>query len=225
MACKKVSNDFRWAWFLTILACAIVPRAVGLNFGLPQDFHYDERTLIHRALSLPIHQWDPNYYWWPHLYFYLLAAAYAGLFVVGSITGGFEGTADFALSYYRDPTSFFLVARSLTCFFSVLIVFSVARITAHFGSWRSSVIAALSCSFSFLFVSQAHIAKIDTLMVCLSLFSLERSLKFWNSGRSKDAILSALLVGLATSAKFNALVLVPGQVLLHIYNRKKRTHA
>ncbi|QIZ80091.1 hypothetical protein [Thalassovita gelatinovora] len=143
---------------ILLFVAALLLRLVGVDYGY---FHGDER--VNDAAKVLTGQIVPGQHFYPPFFTYLNAVALAGLFVIGSIAGWWEGVAGFRAQYFADPTLFYVTLRSVTASISALIVplfFLTAR-HLKLDTPRALLVALFAMLFP-LAVFMAHIAKGDT---------------------------------------------------------------
>jgi len=96
---------------LIIMAIGLILRVWGVNFGLPYQFHQDEPIIVNHALAYGTGDLNPHFFVIPPLTSYILFALYIFYFLVANLCGICNGTEAFALSFFRDPTPFYIIGR------------------------------------------------------------------------------------------------------------------
>ena len=206
------------ALLIFIILVGIFLRVWGLDFGLPGVFHQDEPIIVNHALSYASGDLNPHFFAIPPFASYLLFFLYGILFCIGKIFGFWQGVNDFALHYFNDPTIFFIVGRFfLGVIPSILSVYLTFSITRDLLEEKAAVYAAAIMSFSFINVVNAHYVYVDMLLVLAILIFYRGVLSFVNTTKSKYFYLSAIILGLSTGIKYNAILLVLPLFLAHCY--------
>src|ERR1041385_8451911 len=78
----------RWApalFAVTVLALCL--RITALRYGLPFHYHWDEPTIMNRAVRMGGGDLNPHFFYYPSLLMYLLLAAQGPLYAVGHVLG------------------------------------------------------------------------------------------------------------------------------------------
>ena len=200
-----------------IIAAAFVLRIWGLGFGLPFVLHQDEPIVVNHALAYGAGDLNPHFFIIPPFCSYVLFFFYVLFFLVGNIIGHFPGVETFALSFFKDPSAFYLIARLILGVIpSVVTVALVAslyrRLFSEKGAWYSSVIVA----FSFLSVINGHYAYVDNVMVMFITATYVLIASIADSPSLRKYILAGVLLGFAVSTKYNAIVLAVSCYFAHV---------
>ena len=110
---------------MLIILLGLLVRFWGINFGLPLELHSDEHIFIMHALKFGTGDFNPHDFLYPSLTYYLLFILFGFYFVFGYIVGLFHSPSDFATLYFTDPSSFYIIGRSLMALFGGATVFIV----------------------------------------------------------------------------------------------------
>jgi len=101
------------ALLVAVFLAALIPRLVGIDYGLPHRFHADEAHEVFRALRLGAGDFDFD------LsralkggLFYLLFLEYAAIAAIGLLSGRFDSPAALGHLFARDPSELWLVGRA-----------------------------------------------------------------------------------------------------------------
>ena len=145
-----------------ILLLAFALRIWGIDFGLPNTLvRPDETTLVHRALAIAAGDLNPHFFRYPSLHFYTLAVVYGVYFLVGRVTGHFDGVEDFQYEFFTEPSTIFILGRLLTAFMGTASVALVYLIATKWRGRAAGVLSALFLSVSFLHVRDSHFLTLD----------------------------------------------------------------
>lgn len=203
-------NNWQTVALALILPAAFALRIWGIDFGLPNTaVRPDETTLVHRALAMGSGDLNPHFFRYPSLHFYVLALVYGMYYLAGTVTGRFDGTADFQYEYFTDPSTIFIIGRALTAAMgtaTVALVYSMAT------RWRDRTAGVLSAAFlgvAFLHVRDSHFLTLDVPATFYLLVACAFAWRQFDHPSNKTALLCGLFVGLAASTKYNTALLAP----------------
>ena len=203
---------------LTLLI-AFACRTWGVSYGLPYSYISDEAFLINHALALGTGDLNPHFFEWPgSLLMYSLLFLYGIYYVLGFVIGLFPSTEDFALSFIRNPTNFYMIARLFTVFASTVTVYLAYRVGAKAYDKNTGLLTALFLSVSPLVSGVAHFTLTDTFLVMMCTAAFIPLTNVLTSGDLKDYILSGFLIGLGASIKYNAVFLFAAFFVAHMLN-------
>lgn len=190
---------------LALFLVALVPRAVGLNWGY---HHPDENiTMAAKALS---GQLVPHHHYYPPLLNYVDAVGFAILYAVGWLLPAWRSVDDFRAQYYADPLPFFLVARLIAAAFGAAIapLFYLTARTVGLPRAPALLTAVLAiCLPAGVYFS--HISKCDIAMATAALFFVWVLLEKLHAPAAPkwDYLLGASIT-LAVSFKHSAVFLI-----------------
>lgn len=202
---------------LIILFFAVLLRVWGLNFGLPYPLHQDEPIIVNHAVAYGSGDLNPHFFIVPPLCSYLLFACYIVYLGAGMLLGLFSGTDSFALSFFTDPTHFYLIARVLLGLIpgalAVLLTYILyKKLFASRGAWYASLVMAVA----FLPVANSHYAYGDNMMVMSILLAYVSMANIMKEPSLKNYLTSGAILGLAVGIKYNAGLLVFSFIAAHI---------
>ncbi len=178
-----------------IAALALVLRLSNLEWGLRHPAHSDDAAFVGNAQRmLDEGHADHRYYFYPGLFFYLLAPV---LRVLGD--GSPPGPASF------------LAARGLVAVMGALNVLLLYRLGREMVGPRAGTLSALLLAVSPVAVEQAHTIHPD---VVLQTFVLVALLAFRRVGEPlRGDLVSGSAMGLAGAVKFSGIFLVPAYLV------------
>lgn len=149
---------------IIILTIAFVLRVWGVNFGLPELFHFDERVLSFNALYALANKGKlMSAYHYGTLIPYLLDVLYAGYYIILKIMRVANTAFDFLVLYMKDPTNVYLIGRTFFVICSTFCVFVMYLLSRKIYGNAIAIIATSLFGFSFLPIQQAKFMKGDTL--------------------------------------------------------------
>lgn len=197
----------RLSILLAILLVALAVRLVGLQFGLP--FAYarpDETEAAGPAVTyLTSGSLRPQFFQWPSLFSYIVAALYA-LYggVLGFVTGH-ASLAAFVESRYQWFAPFLLIPRAFSMAMGVLTVGAVYALGRRVFDEAIALVGALFPALCFLHVRDSHFGMSDVTMTLFVVLAVLAAVLWQQKGGVPRALLAGLLVGLAGSTKYNGL--------------------
>lgn len=199
---------------------ALALRLWGLGWGLPEV--YEEAYPFKKSWEMwgwgSSRQLDfnPHFFNYPTLYFYVQFLGQAFLFVLLKLRGVIDSTLDFRALYALDKTAFYLVGRGISALCGTLTVPVTFWLGRRVGGWRVGVLAA-----SLVAVNQVHIVKsqaieVDVPLTLLTTLCCLFALRILAAPRRRDYLLAALAGGLATSTKYSGALLALPILIAHL---------
>lgn len=194
----------------TVLIMAILTVSLGMRiFPVASDLPYfcslDEVTYIENALRFGTGAFKMSSYFHGALYPMVLFLEYAAYFMLGRMLGFFGSSTDFLLTYLKDPTSFFLLARVTAVLCGLGVVWLSHAIASRMYNQRVGLVASLFTAFSLLMFQMSFLALADipaVFLLMLSIYLAVRSMEQPKERRFYCA--AAVLVGLAAASKYHA---------------------
>ncbi|MBI5708904.1 MAG: hypothetical protein HZC42_01145 [Candidatus Eisenbacteria bacterium] len=195
-----------------VIVLALVLRTFNVGWGLPSFL--EEALPFRVALSMTDAvtghvTLNPHFFNYPSLTCYLHLALTQCLYTVGHLARAYPSYADYLLAYYVDPSLMVLAARLLHVVADLATVLATIRLGQALLSpagWAAGLLTAISP----IMVLTARSIYVDTVMAACLLWGLERLVAWQTNGSPRVLFASAVLIGLATSAKYPAFVaLVP----------------
>jgi len=207
---------------LIVIFTGLFLRLYGINFGLPYQFHQDEPIIVNHALAYGTGDFDPHFFIIPPLTSYILFFFYGVYYLLMNMSGSVKSVEDFALSFFKDPTPFYIIGRvAIGLLPSVLNIFLTYRLATKFFSKKTAIYSSLVMAVAFLNVANAHYIYADNLLVLFTLLSYLSIMKMANNPKMPNYALSAILIGVATAIKYNAILLLTPFLIAHIEAYKK----
>lgn len=207
---------------LIIMIIGLILRVWGINFGLPYKFHQDEPIIVNHALAYGTGDLNPHFFIIPPLASYILFGFYILYFFIGSICGIFRGAEEFVLTFFRDPTPFYIIGRVILGILpSILSVYLTYKIALKVVSKKAALYASLVMAVTFLNCINAHYAYTDNLLVLFVILSFISMARLIDNQRRIDYAVTGLVVGLAVATKYNALLLMAPFLIAHIIGKRK----
>ncbi len=215
--------------FLALLAAVL--RLWGIGFDLPNLYHRDEARYVSIPLSiLKSGDYNPHFFNYPSLFFYLLAAVYAGYFLLMASQGRLGSLDGLVMPEQVLPNvvgratmpSQFLVGRGMVVLTAVLTVILVYWVAEKAVGRRAGLVAALLLCVSPTHIRNSHFIAPDVTMVLLLIASFAFAYEVWSKGRRIDYVISGVLAGLAVSTKYNAYPILVALLAAHALRRGEK---
>ena len=197
----------RGLWLIVILALAL--RIFPIWFGLPYPHaRPDEAVAVGHAMDVLEGEFNPRFFHWPSLIFYLFAAVFA---VAAAARQLFQAAGDL------DPVTALVAARGAVAIAGAATAVVVYRIGRRVAGGPAGLVAALFLAVALLHVRDSHFAMTDVVMTLLVTVSLALLLRALDRARDPaqsepsrlgDFALAGLAGGLAASTKYNAAAIV-----------------
>lgn len=186
-------------WLAIVLAVAALLRFVPIWFGLPYEYSRpDEEVAIGHAVNVLAGIYNPEFFHWPSLTFYLFAASFRIASAAQRIAG---------LRLPSGATDL-LIARATVASAGTATVALVYLLTRRISTSATALTAAAFLAVAPLHVRDSHFALTDilaTFFVVWSLLLLVRAMDTRSTGCFAAA---GFVGGLATSTKYSAAVVV-----------------
>lgn len=207
-----------------ILLLGIFLRFWGIQWGLPYEYQSEEYKIIKYALKMGSGDLNPHFFEYPSLYLYFMLFLDGLYFLIGRGLGIFKNTHDFALSFVKDPTVFYLMGRISEAICGTLIIFLVYKIGKKLFSEEVGLYsAAIVCGLPH-YVYTSHIIKGNMGAITLLMIFFLMTLRIVEIGDKRSYILSAMFLGLAASTKYHAApfgILLPVAHFLRMRNTEQ----
>jgi 4-amino-4-deoxy-L-arabinose transferase-like glycosyltransferase len=195
----------RWPWVILLIAVAL--RIFPVWFGLPYlQARPDEAVSISRASGILGGDFNPHFFHWPSLTFYVFAAALGTVSEVRSLAG-----IDPSLPV---PVAL-ITARMVVAIAGALTVIPLFRLGRRMAGQTAGLLAAAFLAVVPLHVRDSHFAMTDVLMTLLFTMCLAALAAAYDMARgvtpgqaNRQFAVAGLLGGLATSTKYNAALVV-----------------
>lgn len=193
---------------LPVLAIATILRFWGLGFGLPTTgARPDEGRLVGIAARFTLnHDLNPHFFSYPTLFPYAVGSVYAGWCAGAVVVRAYPSMSDCSERWFDNWIPLFLTARALSAVAgvgAVALVFFIGLRFHRLAGW----LAASLLSVAFLHVRDSHFGVTDVAMTSMTLLALLLLLRAHERPSLWRFVVAGLVAGLATSTKYNALLL------------------
>jgi 4-amino-4-deoxy-L-arabinose transferase-like glycosyltransferase len=204
---------------LLIVGAAILLRLLHLGWGLPDI--YEEATPFRKAWQF--WQWggsgldfNPHFFNYPALTFYVQFLAQSLHFSVGHIVGAYPTAETYRAAFAADPSAHILVARGVNVLWDVGTVLFVFLFTRKLAGPVPGALASLLVAINPLHIRLAQMISVDAAMTCLALATLWVLLRLQEEGAPRWYYFSGVLIGCAAAAKYNGALLVLPLMTAHL---------
>ncbi|MCK9614375.1 MAG: glycosyltransferase family 39 protein [Candidatus Omnitrophica bacterium] len=205
-----------------IIGLGFLLRVWGINFGLPYQSHQDEPIIVNHALAYGSGDFNPHFFIIPPLTSYILFFFYGVYFVILKIFGVVANTEVFAISFFRNPTPFYVIGRIVIGVVpSICNVYLTYRLARIFFSEKVALCAASIMAISFINTVNAHYIYTDNLLVFWVLLAYIKMASLIKQANRKNYAMSAIFIALAAATKYNAILLLVPFLYTHFYVSKK----
>ena len=200
-----------------VLVLALVLRLKGVAWGLPYSFvNVDESVVVPKAFDAMRGSLNPQFFYYPSLYFYLLGAVYV---VASPVLWAVQHTNPFAMgSFVVDPGPYFLLGRLLSAALGTASVYLLYRIGREAFGRPAGLVAALFLAVAPLHVAYSHMAVTDVAATAFSLLAFLLLLQAAAGAGRRRLVWGAVAAGLATSTKYNLGLLVLPATVAAVYS-------
>lgn len=187
-----------------ILLVALLVRLAGLDFGLPALLDPDELMFELGAFKM-LNSGTMNPGWFGHpatTTMYVLSLVMVGSFVVGAVTGRYEGLEQFVEAIFNDPSILIYPGRVIMVLFAILTVWLTYRLAQRLFDRPTAMIAALLVAISPVHVSWSQVIRTDIMATCALVGVMVLSGRYLQQGKRRDMVLAAIVCGVAIATKW-----------------------
>jgi len=217
------------ALLFAIFVAALLPRALGTEFGLPYLHHWDEPISASAGLKmLKTGDFEPDIFSYPSVLTYLCLGCdvvhYFDLALeekdgrqvltaprdikIGSDTGFF---------WDISHPSFYRWNRVMVAFLGALSVFLVHELTRSFSGKTSGLLAALLLAGFFPHMLHSRVVTPDGPMALFALAALLFAVRFTRTGHGRYYYLSLAGAGVAMGTKYTAFMLIASPLVALLF--------
>jgi 4-amino-4-deoxy-L-arabinose transferase-like glycosyltransferase len=182
-------------WLIIVVALAALLRAVPIWFGLPYAYSRpDEEVAVGHALNVLDGTYNPEFFEWPSVTFYLFAASFRLASAVSQTVGlGQPG-------YLTN----LVIARAIVAAAGTATVVLVYLLARRFNDTATALTAALFVAVAPLHVRDSHFAMTDVLATLFVVWSLLLLLHAMDTRLLTRFAAAGIIGGLAASTKYSA---------------------
>ena len=199
---KLYQNAYNWIlqnkYVIGILLFAACLRFPGFLHGLPTYPDADEPVMIAIAIKIFKGQFNPHFFYYPSLFFYLNAVFIACTHIVYHSLHALG----IAAQEYTPYWLFFAVSRFTNIIFSLTAVFFVYKIGSLSFSKRVGLFSMFILAILPYHIYHSVRAVPDSLMMTMTVISIYFSLKYLKEPKVIWLYSSAIVAGLAIGTKY-----------------------
>jgi 4-amino-4-deoxy-L-arabinose transferase-like glycosyltransferase len=201
-------------FLLLLIAVGAFFRLYDLNWGSPYYFHPDERNIASSVSGLRFpDSMNPKFFAYGSLPIYLI-------YFTGLYTNLFFGTYNSQIPF---PEAI-VISRFYTAFFSILLIPLLYVIGTKLRNTTTGMIAAAFGTFSVGLIQFAHFGTFEMRLTFGSLLLFYMCLCYFQSGKTKYALLIGIVFGILCAIKVSSVVLLP-LIVLTLFLKSKHVHA
>ncbi len=196
-------QDFKNIVLFIIILFALALRLYPVMANMPYTYWHDENNYIESAMRFGTGNFNPMTFSHGGLFQLILFIVYGVYYVLQKMIGSVHSPVDFYVNYIKDPTPFFVMARSISALCGTAAGYLTYLIGSRIYNKRVGIVAAFFTSFSLLMVQTSFLALADmaSVLILLAFFyiliqSVEEPKDY------KMYYISALLIGLAFACKY-----------------------
>jgi hypothetical protein len=201
----------RYAPLIGIVAIAAIARYWAIDFCVPFDqCRPDEDATQSIVIRVFRRTYNPLFFDWPTLFMYAVTLSLVPYFKFGWLMGWFRGEGHF-IEYTGFATGQVIIhARLVNATAGLFSVWVIYRIALRLFDRTTALVAALFLALAYLHARDSHFGVPDVTLVMFVLLTFLWTLRFAESGRTRDLVVAAAMAGLAASTKYNgALSVLP----------------
>ena len=215
---KIERKHFDWL-LVAILVAGFVVRIWGISFGLPlRESRPDETIVVTQSLGFFSGDLNPHSFSYGSFYKYVLFILYIFYFLIGKVTGKYSEVSDLFNEFASDPTSFYLIARCVSALLGTATCFVLYKLTERLFDRKTALVASFFLSLSYLHVRDSHFGTVDIPLTFFVMVALLFIIKSYEDKTTKSYLISGMLGGLATSIKYNGLIVIVPMIVVHAFN-------
>jgi 4-amino-4-deoxy-L-arabinose transferase-like glycosyltransferase len=183
------------AWVMIVAA---VLRFWSLGYGIPYAVGVDEPEIMVRVVTmLKTGSFNPHFFDYPGLTFYLQVPVAIARFLLGAIVGRWQGLDQV------EPADFYLWARALTATLGVATVFLTYQIGMRWGA-RHALLGAGLLAVLPMHVRESHFVLADVPATFFATLTFLLSLVAHEKASSRAFLWAGVAAGLTIASKYNA---------------------
>jgi 4-amino-4-deoxy-L-arabinose transferase-like glycosyltransferase len=185
-----------------VVGLALVLRLWGPVLGEP-IWHADEFSFVYWPLLFFDGDLNPDFFYYPHLQYYLLALVYGAFFLWQKWLGaGWSVAQSVAYYYFWAPEEMLRLARVASALMGAATAWWAACLARRVYGERAGLAAGLFCAVGPLHVRQSGLAAADVPMALWYAGAVWAAVRLLEREGWKDYALAGALVGLAAATKY-----------------------
>jgi tetratricopeptide (TPR) repeat protein len=196
-----------------------------LDYGLPELF--EEATPVRRAWDM--WNWggsgfdlNPHFFNYPSFYIYVQWLGQVFYMSLGLVAGWFDTASDMLTAYRLDISPFVLLGRTITVLFSLATVWAVYRLSRALNVsqpvWSALIFGLLPVA-----ASSSRVILVDIPLTLFTTLALVQMTKVVSRPTLRSHVLAGIFIGLATSSKYTAAMLIAPLILANYLGLERRS--
>lgn len=172
-----------------------------LGWGPVLPISHDELNFMLEALRLPASGRLASYGHGPVLY-ELFALFESAFYLYSRAIGSVHSSHEFLVNFILNQVSHVRLIRAIVAIGGLGLIVQVYRVGLIFSDRTAAALSALFVASNLTFIVMSSQGKEDVFFWLFTLMAMERS---WNasvSGRTREAVIAGMLIGLAFSTKY-----------------------
>lgn len=193
------------AGLIALLAVAAWLRLSLTGYGLPLLLWEDEPIYFRRALALGFGDWNPHYFKKPGFFLYF----YYGWYWLAYQAGGWPNWQAYVQAFWQDPTAIALLGRHVSVGLGVASVGLTVALGRQLGmgAWAALAAAGLMAVHP-VHVKYSAIVVSDIPALLGILACAWFAVRYYQTGRTREVLISGALAGLTIAFKYNIFTLM-----------------
>ena len=210
---------------LFVVVVAVVLRVPGLRWGLPSV--YEEATPLLQAWEMWNWKagegidWNPHFFNYPSLTFYIQFLAQWLLFHVMKLAGTIDSSLDFRVLYEINATPFFLLGRKISVFFAAATVGLSYLVGRKIGGTLVGFATAALLAVNTFYISRSQMIEVDVPLTFFVVLFFWFALRLLENPTKNNYLMAGVSIGLAASTKYTGAVLALPLVVGHMLTADK----
>jgi len=190
---------------------ALVPRLIGVDWGLPRVYHPDEPNYISKVLIM-VQTGDLNPQWfnYPSLFLYLLIPGVILVFIRGVARGIFVHIEDLVSAQMvvlgtgtTDIPLLYIIGRLEMTFCGLLNVYLIYNLGREIFDHRTAIVASVLLAIMPTHILASHYYRPDALVTLMATAAVYASSRVYRFARWGDYLVAGILAGLTATSKYN----------------------
>lgn len=205
-----------WAMGL-LLALAAALRFYALTFGMPQLVRPDELFIVSSQYLMLLDQPQHMQYWYPTLFHRMVFAVFGGGYFLGKLTGRYLNPVSYLHEGPFAEVDLYLLARFFSALLGTLTLLPIYCLGRRAGGPWTGVLAAGLLAVAYLPVRDGHFGVTDQLATFTCALAILAFVRYQESHTLRDGLLAGAALGVAISAKYTNVTLLPLLLLAHFW--------
>jgi 4-amino-4-deoxy-L-arabinose transferase-like glycosyltransferase len=221
-AASSEATPARTTWLalaalLALLVLGAIVRLIGIDFGRPFAYHPDEGVIVNAAMGMVHHRdWNPHVFYYPSLLFDIEAAVVGVIRVLGGSPLDTNQGWLFASEALPSQFGYFLAGRWVVAALGLATIPVTFAIGLRLQDVRAGLVAAAVVALAPLHVTNSRYVTTDVPLTLLCALTLLAAIEAQRRTGDRWWVLAGALAGLATSMKWNGVVILIVPVVAYL---------